>query len=274
MKEFMSGKFVDVIMSHMSPKIWSMPDLVMGPIHGSKNNTNESNAEVLSSLAKRKRQEVIVEDEFSEQISQDRPIVGGSAVCLLDEEDLEHIDCNSHSTERWIEHKDILYKRTGKNLNKNNNWKMIGFDFDNTLVRTKNGKNFDSTINGWDFKFMNIKKKLKELHDEGHYICIISNQAGVAANYLTKDTLKAKLDKVLKDIGVPVDIICCLAESNKPNIFRKPCTGMWEFLMFFYCKTLARKRALYVGDMAGKFTIFFLLDLCSSRLSEFYILFS
>ena len=37
------------------------------------------------------------------------------------------------------------------------------------------------------------------MHDEGHYICIISNQAGVAANYLTKDTLKAKLDKVFEN---------------------------------------------------------------------------
>jgi bifunctional polynucleotide phosphatase/kinase len=158
---------------------------------------------------------------------------------LISQEDKNH--ARQASPETWIKHKSILYRfaeRSKEQILHANG--IIGFDLDGTLIKTKSGKKFanDSDyVNDWMLWDPRVTSVLRQKHDEGHIIAVISNQNGLEKGHLSIEQLQAKMDGVLQALRgsasdpIPIDFIC---SSSTQDIFRKPRTGMWEFLLARY----------------------------------------
>lgn len=175
------------------------------------------------------------------------------APTLLTAGDVEHAFASN--TDRWITHNGMMYKlRSGVNVGSN---KMVAFDMDGTLITTKSGKTYAVDENDWKLWDASVRTTIQKLHAEGAYIAIISNQNGINIKKVQKESVQRKVDKIIETVGVPMDFICAIDDNH----FRKPRTGMWEFLCY------ARRRdskvdvgasiplfetSLYVGDAAGR----------------------
>jgi DNA 3'-phosphatase len=144
----------------------------------------------------------------------------------------------------WFVYKTMMYKihpRSGVAYNQ-----MTAFDLDGTLIKTKSGATFG---NDWMFFLPNIAKVLLKEYERGDtYLAIISNQKGVKAGKTTIKEIQDKVDDIILKLGFPIDFICSFEDDR----FRKPRTGMWEFLMNCRCPSLSPSSCVYVGDAAGR----------------------
>ena len=167
----------------------------------------------------------------------------------------------------WSTYKSIIYKFASrpKFSLKNSTFGIVSFDLDGTLIKTKSGKRFADDSNyltDWTLWDPNVVTKLRNLHEEGYILAIISNQNGIGKKHLTASQLQNKIDNVLAQFDVPIDFICA---TSSDDIFRKPRTGMWDFLLAYYSKQLSNQQTdgdspitvskllcRYVGDAAGR----------------------
>lgn len=161
----------------------------------------------------------------------------------------------------WVEYPGIMLKLRSSKEKKEAKG-VIAFDMDGTIIATKSGKTFAE--NEFDWKFWNeaVLSKLRALHEEGYFLAFISNQGGVGKkkdNVDGKAALQRKVDAIIDRVNVPIDFIC----SFENDIFRKPRTGMWDFLSIARWQasveasksseeTSSSFRLLYVGDAAGR----------------------
>ncbi|XP_076331639.1 bifunctional polynucleotide phosphatase/kinase-like isoform X2 [Tachypleus tridentatus] len=128
--------------------------------------------------------------------------------------------------------------------------KIAAFDLDGTLVTTKSGRVFPTSLDDWRILFPEIPGKLKQLHRDGFKIVIISNQMGISRGKLSASDFMKKLQMIVERLGVPVQAI----SSTKSGYYRKPAPGMWEYLN----KSLNQgvsidiTKSFFVGDAAGR----------------------
>lgn len=143
----------------------------------------------------------------------------------------------------WIENASHLIgfnKYKFEDINSTNN-KIAGFDLDLTLIRPTNGKKFSDSVTDWEF-FDDSKIKLKNYHNDGYKIVIITNQNGIGIGKVNKDVWKKKIELFASKIKIPFVIFAAMQKDE----FRKPYTGLWnkyikcDFATSFYC-----------GDSAG-----------------------
>lgn len=125
--------------------------------------------------------------------------------------------------DKWTSYGGIMYKLSGPRKDVTD---MVAFDMDGTLITTKSGKTFAVNEHDWKLWDPSVKTVLQRLHAENKYLAIISNQSGVKEKKITKEALQSKVDSVIEALGVPMDFICAIEDDR----FRKPRTGMWEFL--------------------------------------------
>ena len=104
----------------------------------------------------------------------------------------------------------------------------IGFDLDGTLIKSNN-----SLIKG-------VKEKLRGLFESGYNIIIISNQK---RRKIGDPKLKIKIEKVLKEIDVPMIVFC----AREENVYRKPDIGC----TYLVPKSFGKMKE-FVGDAAGR----------------------
>ncbi len=152
---------------------------------------------------------------------------------------------NTAATSNWTTYNDIMYKYN-PNINRSN--EMIAFDMDGTLITTKSGKTFAVNENDWKLLDSSIPGVLQRLHNEGKYLAIISNQNGIKAKKTTAKQVQDKVDAIMNLLNVPMDFIC----STEDDKFRKPRTGMLEFLVIARCPDASQSSSIYVGDAAGR----------------------
>jgi DNA 3'-phosphatase len=135
---------------------------------------------------------------------------------------------------------------------------VIAFDMDGTIIATKSGKTFAVDESDWKFWDNEVPRKLQSLYIEGFSLAFLSNQGGVGKK---KDVsaiaaLQRKVDAIIDRVGVPIDFIC----SFNDDIYRKPRTGMWDFLSVARWKQSLEAfkvtdrdfLQMYVGDAAGR----------------------
>ena len=140
--------------------------------------------------------------------------------------------------------------------NTNGPKKLAMFDFDNTLVQQKSSRKFPSSADDWKPLFGEnvIKNKLEQLDKEGYIIVIVSNQGGVQKKKVSLDDMKDRFKNFMEYVCVPVYVMA----SIKYDHCRKPCTGIFDFIMKDvnyggWCKDeIDVKNSFYVGDAAGR----------------------
>ncbi|KAI9344295.1 polynucleotide kinase 3 phosphatase-domain-containing protein [Obelidium mucronatum] len=146
----------------------------------------------------------------------------------------------------------------GKHLDQTATSKIAAFDFDDTITFTKGTHVFSKTPQDWRFVHpTNTREKILQHYNDGFRIIIISNQknllesAGKKGGSHTKEEIfKGKVAEVAGSLGIPLLILAALDESH----FRKPQTGMWEYLVSHCNDNIAPDLSVsfYVGDAAGR----------------------
>jgi len=114
--------------------------------------------------------------------------------------------------------------------------KIAAFDMDDTLIKTKSGKDFAEDENDWEIFDKCIPQKLAKLVDDGFMLVIISNQLGISKGKVHIDTLKSKLELLVNYLNLNFIILCAFEDNN----YRKPRMGMWGLIdgdktTSFYC---------------------------------------
>jgi bifunctional polynucleotide phosphatase/kinase len=91
----------------------------------------------------------------------------------------------------------------------------------------------------WQWRYPNIREKLKNLCDDGYRIVLFINRPNLVKNNKHHDFM-AKLDELERRLSIPLDIYI----STDDDRYTKPMTGMWELCGMpdgFFC-----------GDCAGR----------------------
>lgn len=97
-----------------------------------------------------------------------------------------------------------------------------------------------------------MHSQLQELHKSGYKIVIFTNQALIKSALGGKGAaqLKAKVDEILKEAGVPATVYAATLKDDN----RKPETGMWTHFTTNSNdgKEVDKETSYYVGDAAGR----------------------
>jgi bifunctional polynucleotide phosphatase/kinase len=148
----------------------------------------------------------------------------------------------------------LLYKTNPK---AQGGTKIACFDFDGTLVGTKFGGEFPRSADDWRWFSRTVPNKLRELHQEGYQLLVISNQGGVksALAGAMSEKVRGRADQMVATLNregpeVPVQV---LMATNKDE-YRKPERGMWDFFVQHMNAGVAPDigQSFFCGDMAGR----------------------
>ncbi|KAF5372986.1 hypothetical protein D9758_001788 [Tetrapyrgos nigripes] len=130
----------------------------------------------------------------------------------------------------------------GVNLSPISSNKVAAFDLDGTLI-----KNLKGSL--WEWWREMVPSRLKELHNEGFSIIIISNQALKPAALVN---WKRKIESFAASMSsTPFQLFAATAKDN----YRKPMLGMWQELTRIYKKDgveIDKSNSFYIGDAAGR----------------------
>ncbi|CEP17777.1 hypothetical protein [Parasitella parasitica] len=126
--------------------------------------------------------------------------------------------------------------------------KIAAFDLDGTLISTKSGRVFAKDENDWRWWDPNVPKRIDELYNEGYRIVIFSNQNGLNSDKKTKG-FQFKIESILNQVSSPVLVMAAIQKDK----YRKPMTGMWEWLEQNNGDvSIDKNQSFYVGDAAGR----------------------
>ena len=141
---------------------------------------------------------------------------------------------------------------------------ILGMDLDWTIIKPLTGKVHPKDKDDWTFWAESLEK-IKEKCGAGYKFVIFTNQGGLLkekANRLNLDGFKARWTNIydkFKENGITsVYLVAALYD----DFYRKPCTGMWEFVEKHLNGNgngngstnhiVDRKKSIYIGDMAGR----------------------
>lgn len=115
--------------------------------------------------------------------------------------------------------------------------KMVGFDYDWTLVKPKNNKTFPKDIDDWCWLYDTVPNKIKEYYEDNFMIVIFTNQS--------KIWKKKQIKKVLKSLKIPLTIVV----ATDKTVY-KPCIDMFNELFSNY--KINKNQSFFVGDALGR----------------------
>ena len=147
--------------------------------------------------------------------------------------------------------------------------KIIFIDLDGTLIDTASGETFPKGI--WDLWIdWAVWKALKEYtyQNETDFIFVVTNQGGISKGYIHDYAFEAKFNYILCALeeytGVNVQGDYC-SSIDKDNRFRKPNTGMLEFLLEETYAEYNKDEMIMIGDASGKVNQFSDSDLKTAQ---------
>ena len=135
--------------------------------------------------------------------------------------------------------------------------KVIFADLDSTLIETRSGKTFPTSI--LDFKpIWKVWKYLRDNLDDGDYLFIVTNQGGIEKGLVKESHFMSKilficysLEEYIKK-NIEVGYMYCSSNDTK-NQFRKPNTGMFEELLLKHnLRSIPKSSMLMIGDASGR----------------------
>ena len=114
--------------------------------------------------------------------------------------------------------------------------KILGLDFDHTIVKPKNNKTFPSNKNDWEWLTPNVPETIMNYYNKGYAIVIFTNQF--------RDFKKEQVKIVLDSIGCPYKAY--LAYDKK---IKKPSSFLFEQ---YIRHNFDFDKSFYVGDAMGR----------------------
>lgn len=155
---------------------------------------------------------------------------------------------NNKKKNLWIQSDNFIFYNNISNINTTNYEKLIIFDLDNTLIKTKSGKVFPTSSYDWILQYPNIEEIINQI-PTNTIIGIISNQKGIK----TPEQIiswQTKLNNIMKKITR----INFVFASLKDDRYRKPMIGSWEYIKanILGGYSFSSKDIIYVGDAAGR----------------------
>ncbi|KAK7484043.1 hypothetical protein BaRGS_00024655 [Batillaria attramentaria] len=128
--------------------------------------------------------------------------------------------------------------------------KVAGFDIDFTVIQTASGRKFAVGSNDWEWWDDSVAGKLRALDKDGFRVVFFTNQAGIEKDKVKPDTVKDKIEAIIKELGIPVLVFISTGNSH----YRKPSPEMWNFFIK-NCNQgveVDKSECVYVGDAAGR----------------------
>ncbi|XP_076440762.1 uncharacterized protein F21D5.5-like [Babylonia areolata] len=128
--------------------------------------------------------------------------------------------------------------------------KVAGFDIDFTVIKTASGRKFAIGSNDWEWWEECVPGQLQKLHKDGYRVVFFTNQAGIEKDKVKPQTVKDKIEAIIKELGIPVQVLISTGNSH----FRKPSACMWDFFVDQCNQDVVVNKAesFYVGDAAGR----------------------
>ncbi|KAI7902980.1 polynucleotide kinase 3 phosphatase-domain-containing protein [Cokeromyces recurvatus] len=151
---------------------------------------------------------------------------------------------------QWIKTLDSVLIAKSRMLNndvKTEKCKIAAFDLDGTLIKTKGKHVHSKDKHDWLWWDSMIPKRLEKLNNEGYQIVILSNQNGLRKFNMIND-FKYKMENILSQVNSPILFMAALEK----DMYRKPMTGMWDWLNTHIYTNIDKMQSLYVGDAAGR----------------------
>ena len=119
--------------------------------------------------------------------------------------------------------------------------KMIGLDYDWTLVNPKGGATFPTHIDDWEWFSSTVPDKLKQYYDDGYMLVVFTNQS--------KPWKCDQIKLVMKSLNIPMFIVIARVKSEyKPNIIL--------FDTLFKDNIIDKSKSFFIGDALGRQTDF------------------
>jgi bifunctional polynucleotide phosphatase/kinase len=150
----------------------------------------------------------------------------------------------------WIILDNIIFG-FDKNFNLQNPNKILLFDLDNTIIKTKSGKVFPINKNDWLFLEENIPNKLNLLY-KNNIIGIITNQKGLTSKYQIDEWIN-KI-KLIYEKSKFHFIFASLKDDN----YRKPLPSSFDYIKENLLKNInidlmkSKNKIYYIGDAFGR----------------------
>ena len=133
-------------------------------------------------------------------------------------------------------------------------YKIIIADLDGTLIKTISGETFPKGV--WDMQLrFDVLDKIKEMSPS--HVIIVSNQGGIEKGFINEYNFKAKAEYIARAIVEYCSCECYYIycpSNDKSNPYRKPNTGMLEYLIEKYVGNInyIKSISLMIGDASGK----------------------
>lgn len=124
--------------------------------------------------------------------------------------------------------------------------KVVIFDVDGTIIKTKSGKTFPIDKNDWLLWHPKVKTKLNQLIDDGVRVIFLTNQNGIDTGKTNKTDFKLKIESILAKLEIDIEVFVAAGSS----IFRKPLPGTFYLLKEYL--GMKSENVLMIGDAAGR----------------------
>eukprot|EP01126_Amoeba_proteus_P026815 TRINITY_DN2653_c0_g1_i1.p1 TRINITY_DN2653_c0_g1~~TRINITY_DN2653_c0_g1_i1.p1 ORF type:complete len:613 (+),score=128.35 TRINITY_DN2653_c0_g1_i1:196-2034(+) len=127
--------------------------------------------------------------------------------------------------------------------------KIAAFDMDWTLIAPTSGGKFPRSRFDWKWLFPNVPEKLRQLHEQGYKIVIISNQAGISSAKSNEEAVVGKIHDLSRSANVPIQAFI----ATRKDHYRKPNVNIWECVKKNNQGIeIDLTQSFFVGDAAGR----------------------
>lgn len=119
-----------------------------------------------------------------------------------------------------------------------NKSKILGLDFDHTIVKPKNGNTFSKNINDWEWLYPCVPYVIKDYYYQGYSIVIFTNQV--------RSFKIEQIYNVMNRLYIPYK-----AYIGIKKIYKKPCKCMFD-LLNNESNEIDYTNSIYIGDALGR----------------------
>eukprot|EP01133_Synstelium_polycarpum_P007373 gene7373-8592_t len=112
--------------------------------------------------------------------------------------------------------------------------KIVAFDMDDTMIKTKSGATFAKTRGDWQWWNPSVPTIMKKYHNDGYQVIIITNQGGIGHQGKFDSSKFNMVTGKIQDLCVAIGIPCIAILAADRDV------------------TIDLSKCLYVGDAAGR----------------------